>query len=175
VCASNQYESAPLTITADRQCTTTTVCTAAQFQATAPTATTDRVCQAVSPACTKNQARAYFVHSEKQTFAQAEQKCVNAQQHLASFGSQADLNSMVATAGYDKKVNYWVGLNDRDSEGAYKYTDGTTGGKCPGCARGCVRASAVCCHSPARCCHGAQPSRPGRAASPTAAATRTAQ
>ncbi len=38
---------------------------------------------------------------------------------------------MVAAPGYDKIANYWVGLNDRDSEEVYKYTDGTTGAKSP--------------------------------------------
>jgi len=69
-------------------------------------------------------ARGFRLYREEKTFAEAEAFCKSKGSNLASVASRAD---------YDKIVEFWrsapapiwIGLNDREKEGEWKYTDGT--------------------------------------------------
>ncbi len=64
-----------------------------------------------------------FTATSNLSWMDAEASCVSKGGHLASILSQADVEAAIAAADY--KTNVWIGLNDRVTEGEYKWTNGS--------------------------------------------------
>jgi hypothetical protein len=62
----------------------------------------------------------YFESSVKSSWIDAEASCVKNDSHLASLHSASDLMGVAKSSSH-----VWIGLNDRDMEGKYGWTDGS--------------------------------------------------
>ncbi len=70
--------------------------------------------------------RQYFIRTKEVSWTDAKTNCVNEGKQLASFGSSSDMDQMSCNPSYEKDTKYWLGLNDRDKEGQFVYSDGTS-------------------------------------------------
>ncbi|XP_045045285.2 C-type lectin domain family 4 member F [Desmodus rotundus] len=65
----------------------------------------------------------YYFSSDKKTWQEAEQSCVSQGAHLASVTSAKEQAYLIK---FTSTSYHWIGLNDRDREGTWRWTDGTT-------------------------------------------------
>ncbi|MEE8424258.1 MAG: C-type lectin domain-containing protein [Elusimicrobiota bacterium] len=68
----------------------------------------------------------YSVHSEGLPWAKAEAFCLSRKGHLASIGDQAESEALarfLKLSGIGG-TDIWIGLNDRDKEGDWRWTSG---------------------------------------------------
>ena len=62
----------------------------------------------------------YLFNNDKKSWTASEDFCLNEGGHLASIATEA-VNTFVG----EKKNTYWIGGNDRDEEGSWRWTDCT--------------------------------------------------
>ncbi|XP_053519370.1 C-type lectin domain family 4 member F isoform X1 [Artibeus jamaicensis] len=65
----------------------------------------------------------YYFSSDKKTWQEAEQYCVSQGAHLASVTSAEEQAYLIQ---FTSTSYHWIGLNDRNSEGTWRWTDGST-------------------------------------------------
>ena len=65
----------------------------------------------------------FWVSNENKNWIDSENACMDLGGHLASIHSK-DENSFVKSM-LDGRYEYWIGLNDRDEEGNFIWTDGS--------------------------------------------------
>ncbi|KAM8785461.1 C-type lectin domain family 4 member F isoform 2-T2 [Rhynchonycteris naso] len=65
----------------------------------------------------------YYFSREKKFWQDAEQSCVSQGAHLASVTSAEEQAYLVE---FTRNTYYWIGLNDRNKEGHWQWTDGTS-------------------------------------------------
>ncbi|XP_039397350.1 C-type lectin domain family 4 member F-like [Mauremys reevesii] len=63
----------------------------------------------------------YFSH-ERKSWDEAERFCVSQDSHLTSVSSQAEQDFLSSDT---KDQNHWIGLTDRETEGSWRWVDGT--------------------------------------------------
>ncbi|XP_030421293.1 C-type lectin domain family 4 member F-like isoform X2 [Gopherus evgoodei] len=64
----------------------------------------------------------YYFSQEKKSFDEAEQFCVSQDSHLTSVSSQAEQEFL---SNETKGEDHWIGLTDRETEGSWRWVDGT--------------------------------------------------
>ncbi|XP_044874138.1 C-type lectin domain family 4 member F-like isoform X2 [Mauremys mutica] len=64
----------------------------------------------------------YYFSQERKSWDEAEQFCVSQDSHLTSVSSQAEQEFLSSDT---KGQNHWIGLTDRETEGSWRWADGT--------------------------------------------------
>ncbi|XP_031568347.1 delta-like protein C [Actinia tenebrosa] len=80
--------------------------------------TSDKVC---TGSWTSKQGNCYLVINEYLPWNDAESRCVSEGGHLVSIHSESENEAVVNLIG----MEFWIGLSDTETEGTYKWTDGT--------------------------------------------------